>query len=213
MTVTVWGECGGPGTLAATYNRSGQLTEARSYRELSLDLPERGVEVDCDHDGVRVGSLLFAELGDDERLRAVCAIDGDWLADVDRPVYLSPLFEMRGQGIDRTDMYIARAAELIGLSLTFQTARIGAHPVSLRRGDLRDSSARFSSWPSSWRSSGPLLDRALNHLGTDWQARSRTASRVIDLRQREADYPLELRRPLRRGALEHGPPGRVISVR
>jgi hypothetical protein len=110
-------------------------------------------------------------------------------------------------------VYVARTAELLGLSLTLHTARVGAHPVGLRRGDLRDSTARYSSWPCSWQSSDPLLDRALNHLGSDWQARSRTASRVIDLRQREADYPLELRRPLRRGALEHGPPGRVISVR
>ena len=48
--LTVWGDAGGPNGQSATYNRFGQLTEACSYRELDLELPADGVEVDCDHE-------------------------------------------------------------------------------------------------------------------------------------------------------------------
>lgn len=215
--ITLSGEAGGPDTVAASRDRYGRLS-ARSYRELSLELPAEGIEVDADHDGQRLGELLYLELGDDERLRAVCVLDGDWLANVAQPVYFSPMLSMRGRGIDR-DTYIAASAEMIGLSVTLETARVGAYPVSRRQGDLRDPVARRT-WPFSWQRSDPLLARALNALGTDWQARTRSASRIVDRRD-DGDYPWHLlpsqawrqagTRPA--GAMRHGPRGRVISVR
>jgi hypothetical protein len=224
--ITVWGECGGPNSLSATRDRSGRLAEAYTYRDLSLELPERGVMVDADHDGQRLGELVFAELGDDARLRAVCVLDDDVLTDIERPVYFSPTLQMRGSGIDRTDTYIARTAELLGVSLTFATARSGAHPLSWRRGDFRSSYGR-SHWPLSWRSEAPLLARAVDNRAGMLQTRS--APRIVD-RSRESAldnlvgrragsvHPSELElaedphwqhRPLR----QSGHRGRVLSVR
>jgi hypothetical protein len=226
MTVTVWGDAGGPDTLAAHRNRYGELRSAHSYRELQLGLPENGIEIDADHDGQRLGQLLYTELGADERLRAVAVLDDDWLENVEQPVYFSPALDMRGDGIDRSEHYIARTAELIGLSLTLATARVGAHPLAWRQGDLRNPVDRHG-WPCSWRGSDPLLARALDRIGTDWQARSRSATRIVDRRAAEV-IPMgngafligdqlvsgnsrSNGRPA--GAMRHGPPGRVLSVR
>jgi hypothetical protein len=173
VTITVWGEAGGPGTHAAIRDRFGRVFEARSYRDLELELPAEGIEVDCDHDQRPVGRLLYAELGADNRLRAVCVLDNDGLEQVEQGVFFSPMFEMRGDGINDSDTYIARTAQLLALSITFDTARVGAHPVNWRRGDLRDSVDRFG-WPYSWQGSDPLLARALDHNRTGWQSRSRT---------------------------------------
>jgi hypothetical protein len=180
--ITVWGECGGPNSLSATRDRSGRLAEAYTYRDLSLELPAGGAMVDADHDRRRLGELVFAELGDDARLRAVCVLDDDVLTDIERPVYFSPTLQMRGRGIDRTDTYIARTAELLGLSLTFATARSGAHPLSWRRGDLRSSFGR-SHWPLSWRSEAPLLARALD---SRHGMLHRSAPRIVDRRRESA---------------------------
>ena len=181
MSVTVWGDCGGPNTEAASHDRYGRLS-ARSYRELVLELPAAGIEVDADHNGRRLGEAVYVELGDDERLRAICVLDGGQLANVDRPVFFSPDLEMRGLNRGRT--YIAREAQLLGLSLVFGTARVAASPLSWRAGDFRDSSDRYR-WPLSWPSDAPLLQRALDYLGDDRQLRTRSASRVV---RRAPDY-------------------------
>jgi hypothetical protein len=145
VKLTVWGEAGGPGTIAASRTRSGRVSGARSYDSLELALPTEGIEIDCDHDGRRVGELVHAQL-DDDRLRVVAVLDDDWLGEVEEPVYFSPLLELRGRDLSGST-YIGRTAELLGLSLTFATARLGAHPLSMRAGDVRDSGDRFSHWP------------------------------------------------------------------
>jgi hypothetical protein len=43
-------------------------------------------------------------------LRAVCVLDKDGLEEVEEPVFYSPMYEMRGDAIDRSDTYIARMA-------------------------------------------------------------------------------------------------------
>jgi hypothetical protein len=225
VKLTVWGEAGGPKAIAATYNRSGQLTEARTYRELGLELPAEGIELDADHNGARLGELVHAELGDDNRLRAVAVLDTDRLEQVEQPVFFSPLFEMRGRDINRSDTYIARAAQLLGLSLTLETARVGALPVSWRRGGLRDPADRYT-WPSSWRHSDPLLAHALDYLGSDRQARTRSATRIVDQRERNLDNLSEAEKyvllneqadEIAAASWLHQPlrhrPGRILSVR
>lgn len=220
--LTVWGDCGGPDGAAATY-RYGQLVEARSYRDLDLELPADGVEVDCDHDGRRVGELVHCELDDDNRLRAVAVLDTDRLAqaieETGASVYFSPLLEMRGGG-DGT-VYIAREASLLGLSITFQTARVGATPVSWCAGDVRSSVDRYR-WPTSWAYNSPLLERCVEHHDG---IRERRARHIVDLRNRYDygypppddgyGYPTTRTGAMQRGAgrIEHGPPGRILSVR
>ena len=146
MTVTVWGECGGPNTVAASRDRYGRLS-ARSYRELSLELPAEGIEIDATTTGSGSASSSTSSSETTNGYAPSVCSTATGSTDVDQPVYFSPMLEMRGHGIDRTDTYIARAAEMIGLSVTFQTARLGAHPVSGRQGDLRDPVDRFSRWP------------------------------------------------------------------
>ena len=43
--------------------------------------------------------------------------DGGWLDRVDEPIYLSGLYEMRGNNLDGTS-YIAREAQLLAAALT-----------------------------------------------------------------------------------------------
>lgn len=218
MSVTVWGDCGGPNTPAASRDRYGQLS-ARSYRELVLELPAEGAEVDADHNEQRLGEAVYVELGADERLRAVCVLDGDALTNVDRPVYFSPTLEMRGH--NRGATYIAREAELLGLSLVFGTARVGALPLRWRAGDLRDPSDRFSLWPCSWQDSEPLLARALAHLGEDRQVRTRSALRVVDRSQASSRgsggvstcVPARRRRADRGGGVERAVEARAARSR
>ena len=89
----------------------------------------------------------------------------------------------------------------------------------MMRGDLRDSIARYSSWPSSWRTTTPLLERAVQE-----RSRSRTATRIIGPAPKVTRvqggylvddelvgaYPRDARA---RGEIRYGPPGRVIAVR
>jgi hypothetical protein len=138
VKLTVWGDAGGPGTIAATYNRSGQLTEARTYGELDLELPPEGIEVDCDHDARRAGEVVLLALGKDQRLRAVAVLDDDWLSTVEQDVFFSPLLEMRGPATAPAgSTYIAPTGTLLGLSLTFASATCltsGRAPRPWRRG-------------------------------------------------------------------------------
>jgi hypothetical protein len=220
-TLTVFGEAGGPNTIAATRHRSGVLTSARSYRELSLELPEGGCPVDLDHNEQHtVGELVFAELGDDERLRCVVVIDGLDLDQADEPVYFSPLFVMAGPGINERSTYIAREASLLAVSLTLATERVGAQPLRWLTGDVRRSIDR-GAWPGSWRYNEPLLARCVDQLGQGFDVRTCTATHIVDVRPRHRDdeYPLppgtwgrDQRPP---GPLRHSAPvrGSVLAVR
>lgn len=220
MKLTVWGDAGGPGEISEERSSFGSFLGGHSYRELALELPEGGIEVDADHDEQRLGELAYAELRD--RLQVVCVLDDDRLAPVleERAVFFSPLMMMLGKGIDERSSYVARQAEVIGMSVTLDTARIGAQPLSWMRGDLRSSVDRFK-WPCSWRSSNPLLSRAVDSLGGELRCRSAPATRIVDWRG--AGYPVQMTPEERRrfedwrrlpgGAERSLHPGRILSVR
>jgi hypothetical protein len=218
--ITVWGDAGGIGQPCEERSSFGSFLGGHSYRSLSCELPPSGVEVDLDHDEQRVGELVRAELGEDERLRAVCVLDDDRLQPVleEHEVFFSPLMMMSGKGIDQHATYVAREGELLGLSLTLATKRVAPRPLEWRLGDVRDSLARYS-WPLSWKQS-PLLERAAE-VGLRERAR-----RIVDLRPSEADFPYWRLREGQRaprelqgaGELPGGwrrsaAPGRVLRVR
>jgi hypothetical protein len=223
MTMTVWGDAGGPRTIAEERRRWGAIelhAGAHSYDSLSLELPADGVIVDLDHDGQPVGSLVHAELGADDRLRCVAVVDERLeRAFEEREVFFSPKMAMYGKGIDQSDTYIAREGELLGLSLTFATKRLGAWPLRHRSGDLRSEGDRRL-WPVSWRSD-PLLARAVDGMAGIplTELRQRTAARIIDLHPDE-DLPpgvqegMLVARPRQQlaGGLRYGAPGRVLKV-
>jgi hypothetical protein len=227
MSVTVWGDAGGPRTIAEERVRWGALemhAGAHSYDELSVELPDGGITVDADHDPAQpLGQLVYAELGDDDRLRCAVVVD-DWLEPVleEHETFFSPLLEMRGKGIDRSDTYVAREAELLGLSLTTRTKRIGAWPLRWRSGDVRSEVDRYS-WPISWRGDAVLARAVDSFAGTPRsELRHRTAARIADLRPSEDETPWHGLRegdwvPLgHRSTLPNGlrvRPGRIISVR
>jgi hypothetical protein len=226
MSVTVWGDAGGPRTIAEERVRWGALemhAGAHSYDELSLELPDGGITVDAAHDPEQpLGELVYAELGSDDRLRCVAVVDErlDERVFEEHEVFFSPQLEMRGKGIDDGNTYIAREAGVIGLALTLATKRIGAWPLRHRAGDLRSEVDR-GSWPIGWRRDAPLLARALDGMAGIPRAelRHRTASRIIDLHPDE-DLPPGLRegmpvaRPRQQlaGGLRYGAPGRVLKV-
>jgi hypothetical protein len=159
------------------------VTGAHSYRSLTLELPPGGIAIDCDHDHQAVGELIYAELGEDDRLRCVAVLDNDQLTKLDQDVYWSPELDLRGGDPGR--YFIARTASLIGLSVTFNPATLAAQPIEIRAGDLR-SRVDSGKWATSWRSTSPLLARALDHLANDRGVETRTATRIIDEGARRA---------------------------
>jgi HK97 family phage prohead protease len=187
VSTTVYGTATKVGEIAVEQNIVDDVVGAHSFRSLSLELPGDGVIIDCDHDGVEVGWLLYAELGDDEALRCVAVLDNDQFAAIERPVYFSPQLEMRGD-VDKA-FYIAREAAMLGLSVTFETKTLAAQPIKWRAGDLRSSVDRYK-WPTSWRWSDPLLGRALDSLGTGLGVEHRHATAIVDKRPRRFS-PLE----------------------
>jgi HK97 family phage prohead protease len=72
---------------------------------------------------------------------------------------------------------------VVGLSLTHTPATIGAWPVGIRAGDIRSSRDR-GGWPWDWKYHDPLLERALDHIGTGLGVEQRTATRIVDLGRR-----------------------------
>jgi HK97 family phage prohead protease len=194
VTATVWGVATKVDGAAAWYNRFGSVTEAHSFRSLALELPDGGIAVDCDHDHQQYGNLVYAELGDDQALRCVAVVDGD-LTQAEEPVYFSPELELRGD-VDKP-ICVAREAALLGLSLTFSPATIGAWPVSIRAGDIRRSVDR-GKWPASWKYYDPLLERALDHLDSAGIVgiEQRAANCIVDRR------PRSLYAPTSRGPIE-----------
>jgi len=182
VTTTVWGVATKVGGTSAHYDRLGYLTGAHAYRSLALELPGDGVIIDCDHDHVEVGRLLYAELGEDEALRCVAVVDGD-LTRAEEPVYFSPELELRGD-VDKS-ICVAREAAMLGLSLTFSPATIGASPVRVRAGDLRNRVDR-GKWSFAWRTNDSLLARALDYLGDGYRVEQRSATQIVDMRPRRA---------------------------
>jgi hypothetical protein len=215
VSLTVWGVASEINGISEERSILGKHVSAHSYRELSMELPPGGLEVDCDHDGVAIGEVVYAELSDGEpqRLRVVAVVD-DRLESAlrERSVYFSPLMEMVGDGVHERS-YIARAGEVIGLSLTLETKRVGASPVEWRAGDVRDPVSR-GSWPLSWAQT-TLLERS-SQVG-----RRERALRIVDLRPIDNPWglregqrvnPAEFRSRELPGGFRRGAPGRVLRV-
>jgi hypothetical protein len=91
---------------------------------------------------------------------------------------------MRGNGV-RERSYVAREAQMLAASLTFEPASHEARPLRWRPGDIRERVDR-SRWPLSWRTDDPLMRRAVEY---GWTLRTRTASRIVDRRFLD-DVPL-----------------------
>jgi hypothetical protein len=192
----------------------------RSRLELLTDA------IDLDHNGERVGSVTYVEITPASQLAVVGVLDSDEITKLEQPVYWSGTYGPSGVHGSRQRSFVVPRARVFGMSLTCQPANTTARAVDWLPGDLRDSTDRFK-WSCGWRTSDPLLDRALSYLGTDWQVRTRSASRIVDRRD-DGDYPWHLLprhrfggtaaaepdalgRPT--GPWRHGPPGRIISVR
>jgi hypothetical protein len=223
--ITVWGDAGGIGQPSEDRSSFGSFLGGHAYRELALQLPEDGIEVNLDHQpGTECGSLVHAELGSDDRLRCVAVITDERLVQVlddelgDEDLFFSPLLEHSGPRDKLAgSTYISDRAALIGLSITLASARVAPRPLGKMPGDVRDSLARYS-WPLSWKQS-PLLERA-----ADVGLRER-ARQIVDLRPdpdvppawhglREGDpAPAGLARNRPAGPWRHGQPGRILRVR
>jgi hypothetical protein len=180
---TISATLGRVGGLAAHYSAFDTLTGAASFDEIDLELGS--AMIDADHDGKPRGQLVYAEVGEAGQLQVVGVIDeGDWLAELDEPVFLSGTYEMRGNNVKR-DFYVAREAQLLGASLTLEPANLDARPLRWYPGDLRSSADRRQ-WPISVGSNDPLLGRAIEQCTRELQHRS--VSRIVDLRERAADW-------------------------
>jgi hypothetical protein len=178
VSTTIWGTASKIGAIAAGYSRWGELVDAHSYDELAVELPEGGVSVDLDHDDQAIGRLVYGEIAEDGRLNCVAVLDDDTIRQVEQDVFWSPTFVMVGDVRHRS--YIAREAQLLGLSLTLSPATLGAAPIRWREGDVRDP-ASHRWWPMSWRSD-QLLERAANSVAGSWRLRSRVTERLVDRR-------------------------------
>jgi hypothetical protein len=163
VKTTCWGIAHKAGGVSRTYNRSGRIADAHMIRRLELDLPASGLEVTLDHEDTSpsIGEVVYAEVDRGDRLNVVSVVDGD-LTDVGEPVFYSGEFDCRSRSDLSGPVWIADRAYLIGMTLTTSPASFEARPLSFMRGDIRESIDRFS-WPCSWRTSAPLLKRALEH--------------------------------------------------
>lgn len=209
---TVWGVATQVNGVAAYYGKWGTLTDAHSYRSLALELPPDGVAIDCDHDHEERGRLVYAELGDDDALRVVAVVDGD-LTGLEQPAYFSAEVELRGDVGKR--YCIAREAALVGLSLTFSPATIGAWPINTRTGDIRRSLDR-GGWSCSWKYHDPLLERALHNIGSGLGVEQRAATRIVNMGRKRVPPlesgtrgPIEIRSA---ASVDVAPSGRVIEL-
>jgi hypothetical protein len=173
--------------------------------QVSLELPPDGCPVDLDHDGRKIGEVVHAKLRCDDRLPVVAVIDGLELDRAEQPVYFSPMMMMMmiGDGVHERS-YVARKAELLGLSLTFATRRVAPRPIEWLPGDVRIAADR-GSWPFSTLRI-PWIERAAQ------LERRHKAERILDLRER-SDATADLQYEGPRGRLQYVAPGRILSVR
>jgi hypothetical protein len=214
-------------TISAVVTKLGGLAERSSlggrvrssFDDLDLSLEDAAIDVD--HDPTKeAGSLVYAELGTDERLRVVGVVD-EWVATAaaEHDIYVSGIYEHRGRV--RGNSYVAAGSRLLRCSLTLSPASLEAQPLRWRAGDLRSELER-GRWPVSWRSDDPLLARAVDEMaGIPCTAlRQRTAARIID-RRPDPDVPPPLRpgerlrapRPLPGGLRRSGGAGQILAVR
>jgi hypothetical protein len=162
--------------IARALDQHGRLVGATTIKDIDLEL--FGHTVTIDHDPANVaGEIVYAELSDQDRLHLVAVIDRDWIRDADQDVYFSGEYDMTG----RSDglVYIATRAKVLGAALTLDPASLEASPVRWMPGDVRRQLDR-GKWPVTWRSSQPVLERCVDHLGTN--AERRTARHIIPRR-------------------------------
>src|SRR5262249_22773786 len=143
-----------------------------------------GSMIDLDHNGEQAGEIVYYEVSEDDQIKLVGVVEnGDRLDDIDEPIYLSGMWEMRGGGEDNT--YIAREAQLLAAALTLSPFPVPALPVRWLPADLRRKFDRFT-WPGSWAYHMPLLGRAHAEIGDGYHAEKRTATYIVDQRERRA---------------------------
>jgi hypothetical protein len=152
----------------------------RSRLELLTDA------IDLDHNGERVGSVTYVEITPANQLAVVGVLDSDEITKLEQPVYWSGTYGPSGVHGSRQRSFVVPRARVFGMSLTYQPANTTARAGGLapRRPPRLHRSLQ---WPCGWRTSDPLLDCALSYLGTDWQVRIRSASRIVDRRD-DGDY-------------------------
>jgi hypothetical protein len=75
--LTIWGTVAKAGDVSAHYRASGAVDSAHSILRDETTLPDDGIQITlCHDDQVVLGELTYAELDDQQTLRAVAVIDG-----------------------------------------------------------------------------------------------------------------------------------------
>jgi hypothetical protein len=220
-SATVFGVATRLGNPVAIRSAAGRTLDAYAVDDYDLEL--EGAEIDLDHEGEPVGQIVYAEI-DNDQLAVVGVVDGA-LAEVaeERDVFFSGSYARHGDYGLRERSSVVPQAKVLGMSLTLRPANSSAQVVRWMPGDVRDSLDRRG-WPISWSHSHPLLARAVNNLGTDWQVRTRSASRIVDRRDQDDGYPgfregqyVQPRnfhsRELPNGLRKSAHRGRILSVR
>jgi hypothetical protein len=230
--LTIWGTVAKAGDVSAHYRASGAVDSAHSILRDETTLPDDGIQITlCHDDQVVLGELTYAELDDQQTLRAVAVIDGpltESLAAFPGDLYWSAELFAFGPDVRGRDVSTAERAELVGLSITDSPASTAAHtvPLQILEGDYRDSVARFH-WPVSWANDAPLVGRALERRSRDGIARSIAGpepeivrvpgagwlvdGELVASAERHADTDYDDRRPP--GRMRYRPCGRILSVR
>jgi hypothetical protein len=226
VKATVFGVVARLGTPVAIRSRSGQLVDAYAVDDYELEL--EGTDIDLDHEGESVGAVVYAEITPGNQLAVVGVVDGA-LAEIERSVYWSGSYGQDGDYGLRERSAVVPRVKVLGMSLTLTPANPSAQPLRWMPGDVRNVVDR-GGWPLSWTTGLPLLRNAVDYLGSDWQVRTRIATRIVDRRPSALElrglvgrdiaslHPAELdlihsrhQRPT--GPWRHGPRGRVIAVR
>ena len=217
---------------AAKYDRYGRITEAYTFDEFELELPDE-FKITVDHEpNVVVGELGHAELDKDGVLHAVAVVD-ERLAGWDGDLFWSG--EWIADGAPRSKrICTGLKGELTGLSIVQSPAQLftRGRPLRSLTGDYRHSPDR-QKWEWSWVSKAPLVARALEHRSSGSPTRIYRKPEVVRVRggwlvddeYLVATPPPGARAPGRSSSgsrratrtadaeIRHGPAGRILSVR
>lgn len=231
MTRSVYGELCSPDGVAAAQElvqgSNGVELRQRSWATPAAEIRSvqaRWIGIDRDHDGRWFGEIIHLErrhgrifavgkIDDDAPLTTAVKV-GDKVVNVETPLYFSIERTHHGEGF--TDI------EINGVGIVASTARLSARPIT-----IRDGNAHAAGYLSTDHQAKELLKRAADTdrrrhggplvvLDLDRQARwARIEGRHDECAVGERLALLDEERYARRpaGPIEHGPHGRIISVR